>query len=637
MPTDDQDGKKTGDDAEKIWAAIRDQPVVPPNPDARNRALQAGLAAFDAIIEKKHQGFHSRVRLTSMMTHFFQTIGDLTMNTRTILSMAGVAAAVLLVVATVVAPPFNSESWHNPLAYLKNLQSSYEQTVKAESSAKPNLSWPLQEKNQPRSPQGSRVAPPPRSSQVADSPQSGQVAPLPQPSQVADSLQVADERPQRRREPLARMALVEAETVQKRAPMPAAAPPGKSDQTHLGTTGSVAGQRHRQYAGAPAQARQKTARFMSGRANHQKEERGAELFRFSPSQPHAIAESLPATEQMDADRDRFAAFETNPVRVTREHPVSTFSVDVDTAAYANVREFDAAPVPAAPRVAPAHNLRAHVTRRDYERAVAAVIEHICAGDIFQANLTQPFTADWGGDPRALFWRLCEQSPAPFCAYVDDGRGTAVLSSSPEEFLFRDGDFVRTRPIKGTRPRAAGAAADRALLDELLASEKDRAELAMIVDLLRNDLGKVAATGSVGVGAFPEHDSFAQVHHLFATVEARLRPEVSTVELLRATFPGGSITGCPKLRCLELLEGLEWARRGVYTGAIGWFGPGERMHLNVAIRTLVHRAGRVRGNAGGGITALSEPSAEWQESIDKMEGLRRALQCELPSAAEESAS
>ena len=337
MPTDDQDGKKTGDDAEKIWAAIRDQPVVPPNPDARNRALQAGLAAFDAIIEKKHQGFHSRVRLTSMMTHFFQTIGDLTMNTRTILSMAGVAAAVLLVVATVVAPPFNSESWHNPLAYLKNLQSSYEQTVKAESSAKPNLSWPLQEKNQPRSPQGSRVAPPPRSSQVADSPQSGQVAPLPQPSQVADSLQVADERPQRRREPLARMALVEAETVQKRAPMPAAAPPGKSDQTHLGTTGSVAGQRHRQYAGAPAQARQKTARFMSGRANHQKEERGAELFRFSPSQPHAIAESLPATEQMDADRDRFAAFETNPVRVTREHPVSTFSVDVDTAAYSFVR------------------------------------------------------------------------------------------------------------------------------------------------------------------------------------------------------------------------------------------------------------------------------------------------------------
>lgn len=315
-----------------------------------------------------------------------------------------------------------------------------------------------------------------------------------------------------------------------------------------------------------------------------------------------------------------------------------FAVPVlHVAAYANVREFDAAPVPAAPRVAPAHNLRAHVTRRDYERAVAAVIEHICAGDIFQANLTQPFTADWGGDPRALFWRLCEQSPAPFCAYVDDGRGTAVLSSSPEEFLFRDGDFVRTRPIKGTRPRAAGAAADRALLDELLASEKDRAELAMIVDLLRNDLGKVAATGSVGVGAFPEHDSFAQVHHLFATVEARLRPEVSTVELLRATFPGGSITGCPKLRCLELLEGLEWARRGVYTGAIGWFGPGERMHLNVAIRTLVHRAGRVRGNAGGGITALSEPSAEWQESIDKMEGLRRALQCELPSAAEESAS
>lgn len=305
-----------------------------------------------------------------------------------------------------------------------------------------------------------------------------------------------------------------------------------------------------------------------------------------------------------------------------------FAVPVlHVAAYRTVREF--ATAPAAP--SPPQQLRAEVAelvgsvpRRDYERRVEAVIEHIRAGDIFQANLTQPFTADWNGDPRALFWQLCAASPAPFCCYVEDGAGTAVLSSSPEEFLWRDGDAVRARPIKGTRPRSTDPAADRALLAELLASEKDQAELAMIVDLLRNDIGKVAATGTVAVGPFPEHDSFAQVHHLFATVTAQLQPGTSAVDLLRATLPGGSITGCPKLRCLEIIEALEVARRGVYTGAIGWFGPGDTMHLNIAIRTLVHRAGRLRGNAGGGITALSDPAAEWQESLDKMAGLRRAL-------------
>ena len=310
-----------------------------------------------------------------------------------------------------------------------------------------------------------------------------------------------------------------------------------------------------------------------------------------------------------------------PHRIVDDFPVPVLHV----AAYATVREFAPSLPTRAPAVAPAVALRAHVGRADYERRVAAVVEHICAGDIFQANLTQPFTADWHGDPRALFWRLCEQSPAPFAACIEDGEGTAVLSSSPEEFLWRDGDAVRTRPIKGTRPRGATPVEDERLLAELLVSEKDQAELAMIIDLMRNDLGKVAAVGSVQVGPFPEHASFAQVHHLFATVIARLRPDVSAVDLLRATFPGGSITGCPKLRCLELLEQLEVARRGVYTGACGWFGPGDTMHLAIAIRTLVHRAGRVRGNAGGGVTALSDPHQEWQETLAKMAGLERALQ------------
>ncbi|MBX3461806.1 MAG: aminodeoxychorismate synthase component I [Planctomycetes bacterium] len=318
-----------------------------------------------------------------------------------------------------------------------------------------------------------------------------------------------------------------------------------------------------------------------------------------------------------------------PRRLGDDFPVPV----LHAAAFARVQEFASGGVPPAPAVAPATGLRAHATQADYERRVAAVIEHIRAGDVFQANLTQPFTAAWRGDPRALFWRLCAESPAPFAAYVEDGVGTAVLSSSPEEFLWRQGDAVRTRPIKGTRPRGADPACDARLLAELLRSEKDQAELAMIVDLLRNDLGKVAAVGSVRVGAFPERASFAQVHHLFATVTARLRPHVATVDLLRATFPGGSVTGCPKLRCLELLDELEWTRRGVYTGAIGWFGPGPALHLNVAIRTLVHRDGRLRANAGGGVTALSDPHAEWRESLAKMAGLERALQVRIAPAPE----
>lgn len=319
-----------------------------------------------------------------------------------------------------------------------------------------------------------------------------------------------------------------------------------------------------------------------------------------------------------------------------QRAVDDFEVPVlHVAAFGDVRQFDSVAPGAAPLVPAATDLRATVGQRDYEQRVARVVEHIKNGDIFQANLTQPFTAGFDGDPRQLFWRLCEQSPAPFAAYIEDGEGTAVLSSSPEEFLWRDGSELRTRPIKGTRARSDDRAEDARLLQELLDSEKDQAELAMIVDLLRNDLGKVAEVGSVRVGPFPEHASFAQVHHLFATVTATLRRDVSTVDLLRATFPGGSITGCPKLRCLEILDELEVTRRGVYTGAIGWFGPGDAMHLNIAIRTMVHKDGRIRGNAGGGITALSDPHLEWRESLAKMAGLERALQTTIRIPADEA--
>lgn len=284
-------------------------------------------------------------------------------------------------------------------------------------------------------------------------------------------------------------------------------------------------------------------------------------------------------------------------------------------------------VPAPPAIPPT-DARAHTSRADFEARVAAVVEHIRAGDVFQVNLTQPFTGAFTGDPRALFWRACAVSAAPFSAYLEFDRRVAVLSASPEEFLCLRDRVVETRPIKGTRPRGTTADEDRALLLDLLASEKDRAELAMIVDLMRNDLGKVASVGSVGVGTFPEHATYAQVHHTFACVRARLRPQVSFGELLAATFPPGSVTGAPKLRAMEIIEDLELVRRGVYTGAIGWFGPGDACHLNVAIRTLTLVEGVARFNTGGGITAASDPRAEYDECLHKAAGWLRALGGEL---------
>ncbi len=297
-------------------------------------------------------------------------------------------------------------------------------------------------------------------------------------------------------------------------------------------------------------------------------------------------------------------------------------------AFARQEAWQDCEVPPARGVAAASLARAHVGRADFEARIAAVVEHVHAGDIFQANLTQPFTADFRGDPRALFWRACEVSPAPFSAYLELDDRVRILSASPEEFLRVDQRDVETRPIKGTRPRGQTGEADRALLADLLASDKDRAELAMIVDLMRNDLGKVAQIGSVSVGRFPEHASYAQVHHTLACVRARLRREVSFGQLLAATFPPGSVTGAPKLRAMEILEDLEVVRRGAYTGAVGWFGPGDACHLNVAIRTLTLVDGVARFNAGGGITAASDPRAEYDETLDKASGWLRALDTRL---------
>jgi len=260
--------------------------------------------------------------------------------------------------------------------------------------------------------------------------------------------------------------------------------------------------------------------------------------------------------------------------------------------------------------------RANFDAADYKAAFARVHDYLRAGDCYQVNLAQRFEVAAQGDPWSAFRRLRAINPAPFAAYLNVP-GVQVLSVSPERFLRVDPDgVVETRPIKGTRPRSPDAAADRALAAELAASPKDRAENVMIVDLLRNDLGRVCRAGSVRVPRLFEVESFPTVHHLVSTVTGRLAPGHHALDLLRACFPGGSITGAPKIRAMEIIEELEPHRRGVYCGAIGYVGFDGAMDTNIAIRTLVHSHDRARFWAGGGIVIDSEADAEYQETFDK---------------------
>ena len=269
--------------------------------------------------------------------------------------------------------------------------------------------------------------------------------------------------------------------------------------------------------------------------------------------------------------------------------------------------------------------RAHssFSRDEYAAAFRRVQEHIRVGDCYQVNLTQRFAARADGDPWAAYLKLREINPAPFAAYLDfpDGK---VLCSSPELFLRVVGSSVETRPIKGTRPRAADRARDRALADALHASAKDRAENVMIVDLLRNDLGKTCAPGSVRATKLFDVESFASVHHLVSTVEGQLAPGKDALDLLAGCFPGGSITGAPKVRAMQIIEELEPQRRGVYCGAIGYIGYDGNLELNIAIRTLVQHGDSIYAWAGGGVVADSEVESEYQESLDKAAALLEVL-------------
>ena len=260
---------------------------------------------------------------------------------------------------------------------------------------------------------------------------------------------------------------------------------------------------------------------------------------------------------------------------------------------------------------------------DYVAAVAQAKEYIATGDIFQVNLSQRFTADLLVEPWQLYRRERAMNPAPFAAYLGFCDGI-VASHSPERFLLVQEGAVTTRPIKGTRPRGETPEEDRRLGEELLNSEKDRAELVMIVDLERNDLGRVCSYGSVRVPELLTLESYATVHHLVSTVVGRLHEGRTITDLLKATFPGGSITGAPKVRSMEIIDELEPTQRAVYTGAIGWLGFDGDMDLNIVIRTFLINGGRVHWQVGGGIVADSDPVDEYEETLAKGIALKRAL-------------
>lgn len=269
-------------------------------------------------------------------------------------------------------------------------------------------------------------------------------------------------------------------------------------------------------------------------------------------------------------------------------------------------------------------LRSSFTHRGYLDAVSRVRDYIIAGDIFQANLSQRLEASLEEDPWHLYRRLREVNPAPFAAYMESD-GIAVASASPERFLRLDvSGSVETRPIKGTRPRGISPEHDAALSQELAGSEKDRAENVMIVDLLRNDLSRVCRAGSVRVPELFALEQHRTVHHLVSTVTGTLKAERDSLDLLAATFPGGSITGAPKVRAMEIIAELEPSRRGVYCGSIGYLSLTGAMDTSIVIRTCVATAGRVYFSVGGGIVADSNPEEEYRETLDKARALVNAL-------------
>jgi para-aminobenzoate synthetase component 1 len=269
-------------------------------------------------------------------------------------------------------------------------------------------------------------------------------------------------------------------------------------------------------------------------------------------------------------------------------------------------------------------LKSNFAPEEYIEAVSRVREYIAAGDVFQVNLSQRLEADLKVSPYELYKRLRAVNPAPFAGYLNLP-GVTIVSASPERFLKVQSDLVETRPVKGTRPRGGDCAEDERLAYELTHSSKDRAENVMIVDLERNDLGRVCHYGTVKVTELAILETFPTVFHLTSTVTGRLRRGRTNVDLLKAAFPGGSITGAPKVRAMEIIDELEPTRRSVYTGSIGYLGFNEDMDINIVIRTFLIKEGKAYFQVGGGIIYDSDPEAEYVETLDKARALIRALQ------------
>jgi para-aminobenzoate synthetase component I len=309
-----------------------------------------------------------------------------------------------------------------------------------------------------------------------------------------------------------------------------------------------------------------------------------------------------------------------------------------------VRRFLENPAPSPPRplapspprtLAPSHpvdagwwpdsfELRSSFTRAAYLETVQRVRDYIFAGDIFQANLSQRFETPLRESPWSVYTRLRRRNAAPFAAFLETP-DAAVISASPERFLRVDRNgFVETRPIKGTRPRGVSPEHDAALGQALAESDKDRAENLMIVDLMRNDLSRVCAPRTVRVSELFSLEHYATVHHLVSTVVGQLEPGYDALHLLRAAFPGGSITGAPKLRAMEIIAELESSQRSVYCGSIGYWSVTGDFDTSIAIRTAIARDARVYFSAGGGIVADSDPEQEYRETIDKARALIDAL-------------
>ncbi len=277
-------------------------------------------------------------------------------------------------------------------------------------------------------------------------------------------------------------------------------------------------------------------------------------------------------------------------------------------------------------------LKSNFTHEGYLDAVARAREFICAGDIFQVNLSQRFETDVNTPPYDLYKRLRQINPAPFANYFNFD-GVSIVGTSPERFLKVRGDWVETRPIKGTKPRGKTPEEDRALAESLLNSTKDRAENIMIVDLERNDIGRVCRYGTVKVTELAILETYPTVYHLTSTVVGQLRDGKDLVDLLKATFPGGSITGAPKVRAMEIIDELEPTRRSVYTGSLGYLSFGGDMDLDIVIRTIIIKDSRAYFQVGGAIVYDSEPESEYIETLDKGRALMRALGLTSPDDVE----